>query len=146
MRDNIEANYWQQKNDIPFDYAVDFTQNDKIFAFTNYRNFWEYQTESDCWIKKQNNLISSTHYANLVFYDQYIYLLSARYDNNIDKKDTDCWRYSIETDSWEYISTLPVFIWHGIAFTYNNKLYTGFDWYTDNQLPVYKLDLKSLDQ
>lgn len=145
---------WEKKNNIPVPFYQSnghgnlscATQENDVFVFSYTNDLWQYHPESDTWSAKKKFPGPLRITSNLVEKDHKLYLIGGSYLNYGYYGIKDCWEYSILSDSWEMVAFMPQYYSFGIAFTFNNHIYSGLGWVingymSNDEQNFYQLDL-----
>lgn len=106
-----------------------FVVNGKGIVISYDGSVWEYNSESDSWIKKSNFPGGKRYYASSCSVGNNGYLgggvITWNYSSQMDKYD-DLWEYDNSTDSWiQKTSTPGNPRWLATSFSIGNKIYFG---------------------
>ncbi len=157
---NLTTLQWSKLNDLPESlvdgyYFSNCIHEDKIYYLETSRRFWEYSPNDDMWIAKDNFPGPWRMHSKMVSNGENIYLLGGEFYSSggmfnsiVPLKDT--WVYDFNENQWEQEAFLPAYIANGIAFSYENQIYTGMgyiieDWNYPNNKNQYIYRLNSLD-
>jgi N-acetylneuraminic acid mutarotase len=131
---NFETKKWAKKNDIPIKrFGMEgnlacCTQDNKVFVFSYANELWQYNPEQDSWSRKMKFPGPTRIISNLIEKNNKLYLIGGSYSNYGSYGLKDCWEYTINSNSWEMVAFMPQLYSYGIAFTYNDQIYTGLGW------------------
>lgn len=157
---NLKTLQWSKLNDLPESlvdgyYFSNCIHEDKIYYLETSRRFWEYSPNDDMWIAKDSFPGPWRMHSKMVSNGENIYLLGGEFYSSGGMFNSivplkDSWVYDFNENKWEQEAFLPAYIANGIAFSYENQIYTGMgyiieDWNYPNNKNQYIYRLNSLD-
>ena len=133
-------------------YPVAFTIGNKLYAGTGQRanqvefnDLFRYEEDDDKWT------VITTPDDFLARYDAKAfslngkgYIVGGRSDiTGVGGFFNDVWQYSPETDFWEKKGDFPVKFYGGICITGNNRVFVGFNYYSEDPKVLWEYDNKT---
>lgn len=128
---NLESGEWNKLKNTPVNQLYlnhsnrTVTLNGKGYIFEFPNELWEYDPSEDKWTELPEFPGPQRIHANLITFQNDLFLIGGSYTHYGLYGLKDCWQYSFSENKWEMKAFLPHYTSFGITTSWQNKIITG---------------------